>query len=110
MRRCFWASFITQCINADHSLGFFHDDRIMSSPLPIGERSFTNGVQEPLLALVDVIKESPAVCGKTSACPSLMAELVTLIWYWEALLFHLSFSANRSAGPRSATTYEVSTR
>ena len=87
MRRCFWACFITQCINADHSSSSFFDERIMNSYLPIGERSFADNVQEPLPpTLTDVIKDSSIQQRDSSSSPSVMAELVTMILYWQVIL------------------------
>ena len=59
----------------------------MNSYLPIGELSFADNVQEPLPpTLADVIKEPSIQQKGSSSTPSVMAELVTIICYWQVIL------------------------
>jgi hypothetical protein len=83
VRRCFWAVWFTQCINADHSVvGTTYHDRVMNLPLPIGEQSFKNSVPQPLVNLSTVLQRHLIEVADNGSEPSVMAELMTLIFYW----------------------------
>ncbi|KAJ9608820.1 hypothetical protein H2200_006591 [Cladophialophora chaetospira] len=83
VRRCFWAVWFTQCINSDHSVvGTTYNDRVLNLSLPISETSFTDGVQQPLVNLSSVLQQHSNVADSRPGAPSIMAELMTLIFYW----------------------------
>ena len=85
VRRCFWAVWFTQCINSDHdALGTTYNDRVLNLPLPIAETSFTQGVPQPLVKLSTVLEQRQTTKPVTveAATPSILAELMTLIFYW----------------------------
>ncbi|KIY01449.1 uncharacterized protein Z520_03001 [Fonsecaea multimorphosa CBS 102226] len=83
VRRCFWAVWFTQCINSDHSVvGTTYNDRVMNLSLPIAENSFHEAVQQPLKNLSSVLQQHSTFASQTHAAPSIMAELMTLIFYW----------------------------
>ena len=82
-RRCFWAVWFTQCINSDHRLvGTSQDDQIMNLPLPVGEISFNENVQQPPVTLSTALKQPSDPSVINSASPSIMAELMILILNW----------------------------
>ena len=84
VRRCFWAVWFTQCINSDHSVvGTTYNDRVMNLPLPMGETSFASSVQQPLLDLsTTTTSQYLPDADRQASAPSIMAELMTLIFYW----------------------------
>ncbi|OQV04572.1 Fungal specific transcription factor domain-containing protein [Cladophialophora immunda] len=83
VRRCFWAVWFTQCINSDHSVvGTTYNDRVMNLSLPIAESSFNEGVQQPLENLSSILQQHATFATQKDAAPSIMAELMTLIFYW----------------------------
>jgi hypothetical protein len=82
-RRCFWAVWFTQCINSDHRLvGTSYDDRVMNLPLPLGETPLIQNVQQPSVTLSTVLDQLPKPPVKEAASPSIMAELMIMIFNW----------------------------
>ena len=82
-RRLFWAVWFTQCINSDHRfVGTSYDDRIMNLPLPQGETTFTQNVQQASVTLSTVLNQPSKLSVKEPASPSIMAELMILILNW----------------------------
>lgn len=85
LRRCFWAVWFTQCINSDHGLqGPSYVDRVMRLPLPIGETSYVQNVQEPLRTMETVMEtlSHRHLNQDSPSSPSIMAELMFLMMNW----------------------------
>ncbi|KIW43418.1 hypothetical protein, variant [Exophiala oligosperma] len=82
-RRCFWAVWFTQCVNADHRfMGGSYDGSVIGLPLPIAETSFERMVREPLLTLSTILHRPQQREIQMSGTPSIMAELMFLMWNW----------------------------
>lgn len=83
MRRCFWAVWFTQCINADHtSMRSYYIDRIMDLPLPIDETSFSQRARPQSYTFANVLNGSTSVQPRQTDNTSIMAELMILILHW----------------------------
>lgn len=54
----------------------------MNLSLPISEVSFTDGVRQPLVNLATILQQQSTTATQQPAAPSVMAELMTLIFYW----------------------------
>ena len=80
-RRCFWAAFTTNCVNADHYIiGTSNDTLILRIPLPISEASFSHMIQEPQTTLMDFNgTKRPASRGGE---PNMWSEVLKLILHW----------------------------
>ena len=83
-RRCFWAVWITNCINSDHyTVGTSSNDRVMNLPLPANDSSFHQNIQEPPVTLSTVIDGGGRVAAEgQNSSPSVIAELVRLVLIW----------------------------
>lgn len=83
IRRCFWAVWFTQCINADHSAtGLPQSERILNLPLPIGDTAFNNLSEQPLTTLSEIYHQPNNRPIPQAADPSIMAELMALMLSW----------------------------
>ena len=79
-RRCFWAVWFTQCINADHSsTGVCLNAKVMNLPLPMDETSFLHGLNAPSVSLSAIRGQS-----STEKLPrdSILAELMAAMMFW----------------------------
>lgn len=85
-RRCFWATWLTHCINSEHyTIGTSVNNRIMDLPLPINNDSFRNRTYEPLTTTrieLDKIEARTLPHDRPPPLPSVMAELVKLMMIW----------------------------
>ena len=84
IRRCFWAAWIGNTLNADHYIvGASADSRMMNMPLPISEEAFEQGLLEPSRSLADVTSRSEVTNQPHSQLPyNILSELVALVWIW----------------------------
>ena len=95
LRRCFWAAWTTNCINADHyDLNTSPDSRVMQVPLPVSGAAFREALAEDQgqLSLTDKSPLLPQHWQRTCEI-SVMAELLKLVLRWSILLrFNADFS------------------
>lgn len=82
-RRCFWAVWFTQCINSDHRLvGTSYDNRVMNLPLPLGESLGSDAAPPSSMTLSTIFNQISDPRAKSTASPSIMAELMVLVLNW----------------------------
>ncbi|KAK5050478.1 hypothetical protein LTR84_003759 [Exophiala bonariae] len=108
-RRCFWAVWFTQCINADHSAtGLPQSERVMNLPLPIGEIAFHTGAEQPLRTLTELYESRKnAQIVQDTAAPSIMAELMTLMLSWADIRTHIRSIQRANATEWIARMFEI---
>jgi hypothetical protein len=84
-RRCFWATWLTNCINSEHyTIGTSVNNRIMNLALPIDDLSFRTSIQVPLTTTRNSIEHiGRSIQDEPKAPPSVMAELVKLMMIWQ---------------------------
>lgn len=84
VRRCFWASWIGNTVNADHYIvGASADSRVLNMPLPISEQAFNKCLVEPshsLTEFTNVVKAIPQ--EQSQPCRNVRSELIYLVWIW----------------------------
>ncbi|KEF52228.1 uncharacterized protein A1O9_11855 [Exophiala aquamarina CBS 119918] len=108
MRRCFWAVWFTQCINADHSAtGLPQSERILNIPLPIGEAAFNDLSEQPLTTLSEMYHQPNNRSTEQAAAPSIMAELMTLMLNWRDIRGHIRSIHRSSATEWMARLFEI---
>ena len=84
-RRCFWAAFTANCVNADHYIiGASNDTLILRIPLPISEASFSYMIQEPQATLMD-FKGTKRSAGRGGEL-NMWSEVLRLILHWYVLI------------------------
>lgn len=90
-RRCFWATWLTNCINSEHyTIGTSVNNRIMELPLPMDNFSFRNSVRGKLTTsriACEEIETGALSHDRSQAPPSVMAELVKLMMIWQVCCF-----------------------
>jgi hypothetical protein len=89
-RRCFWAIWVTSCINSDNQLSdVMFSDRVMDLPLPISESSFLRGRQEHPLRSLSSMQQTGCTTNAPDthslAKPSILGELMGILLYWSVL-------------------------
>jgi len=95
IRRCFWAVWFTQCINADHSAtGLPQSERVLSLPLPIADAAYNDLTEQPLITISEIYHQPNSRPVQQSAAPSIMAELMTLMMSWYGILLKLLAISN----------------
>lgn len=86
-RRCFWATWLTNCINSEHyARGTSINKRIMDLPLPMDSHSFRTATRTPLVTTrlaLDELDSWALSHDRPQHLPSVMAELVKLMMIWQ---------------------------
>ena len=63
-------------------MGGSYDGSVMGLPLPIAETSFERMIREPLLTLSTILDRPQDGLKRTTATPSIMAEVMFLMLNW----------------------------